>query len=131
MESVPYCDCFSSGVDKDRRERRTSRKAERSRNSIANRRSSSTFDRVVSPSLLQRQKKVIDSRIGKTLHDIEDHYIQLKKLRQLQASIKAEIVEEKRLEEKETRFGDEEMMRRKDEENGGNDSNRSRFLRLL
>ncbi|KAI4918638.1 hypothetical protein J4E90_003025 [Alternaria incomplexa] len=119
------------GVDKDRRERRTSRKAERSRNPIANRRSSSTFDRVVSPSLLQRQKKVIDSRIEKTLHDIEDHYIQLKKLRQLQASIKAEIVEEKRREEKENRFEHEEMMRRKDEENGGNDSNKSRFLRLL
>jgi len=119
------------GVDKDRRERRTSRKAERTRNSIANRRSSSTFDWVVSPSLLRRQKKVIDSRVEKTLHDIEDHYIQLKKLRQLQASIKAEIVEEKRREEKENRFEDDEMMRWKDEENGGNDSNKSRSLRLL
>ncbi|KAI4640787.1 hypothetical protein J4E93_008379 [Alternaria ventricosa] len=115
------------GVDKDRRERRTSRKAERSRNPISNRRSSSTFGRIVSPALLQRQKKVIDSRIEKTLHDIEDHYIQLKKLRQLQASIEAEIAEEKRREEKENRLEDEEMMRQKEGEDGADDSNKSNF----
>ncbi|KAI4606075.1 hypothetical protein J4E80_010283 [Alternaria sp. BMP 0032] len=119
------------GVDKDRRERRTSRKAERSRNPIADRRSSSTCGSVVSTSLLQRQKKVIDSRVEKTLHDIEDHYIRLKKLRQHQTSIKAEMVEAKRREGKENRFEDEEMIRWNDEDNGGNDSNKSRFLRLL
>ncbi|KAI4681388.1 uncharacterized protein J4E84_007624 [Alternaria hordeiaustralica] len=119
------------GVDRDRRERRTSRKAERARNSNANRRPSSTCGSVVSTSLLQRQKKVIDSRVEKTLHDIEDHYIRLKKLRQHQTSIKAEMVEAKRREEKENRFEDEDMIRRKDEENGGNDSNKSRLLRLL
>ncbi|KAI4607262.1 hypothetical protein J4E83_009718 [Alternaria metachromatica] len=119
------------GVDKDRRERRTSRKAERSRNPIANRHPSSTCGSVVSTSLLQRQKKVIDSRVEKTLHDIEDHYIRLKKLRKHQISIKAEMVEAKRREEKENRFEDDEMMRWKDEEDGGNDSNKSRFLRLL
>ena len=115
------------GVDRDRRERRTSRKVERSRNPISNCRSSSTFGRVVSPSLLQRQKKVIDSRIEKTLHDIEDHYIRLKKLRQLQVSIKAEMVEEKRREEKENRFEDEEMMRWEDGVDGADDSNKVRF----
>ncbi|KAI4663317.1 uncharacterized protein J4E78_003728 [Alternaria triticimaculans] len=115
------------GVDIDRRERRTSRKAERSRNPIANCRSSSTFGRAVSPSLLQRQKKVIDSRVEKTLHDIEDHYIRLKKLRQLQVSIKAEIVEAKRREEKENRFEDEEMMHQKEGEEGADDSNKVRF----
>ncbi|KAI4684223.1 hypothetical protein J4E81_009103 [Alternaria sp. BMP 2799] len=119
------------GVDKDRRERRTSRKAERSRNPIADRRSSSTCGSVVSTSLLQRQKKVIDSRVEKTLHDIEDHYIRLKKLRQLQVSIKAEMVEEKRRKEKENRFEDEEMARWEGGVAGADDSNKSRFLRLL
>ena len=119
------------GVDKDRRERRTSRKAERSRNSIANRRPSSTCGSVVSTSLLQRQKKVIDSRVEKTLHDIEDHYIRLKKLRQHQTSIKAEMIEAKRREEKENQFGDEEMARWEDGVDGADDSNKSRFLRLL
>lgn len=82
----------------------------------------------MSPSLLQRQKKVIDSRIEKTLHDIEDHYIRLKKLRQLQSSVKVEMIEAKRRKEKENRFEDEEMMRWKDEEEGADDSNKSRFM---
>jgi len=85
----------------------------------------------VSPSLLQRQKKVIDSRIEKTFHDIGDDYIKLKKLRQLQTSVKAEMVEAKRREDEEKRLEDAETMRRKDKENDANDSNKSKFLRLL
>jgi hypothetical protein len=119
------------GVQRHRRERRASRRAEQSPNLIANRRPSSTFDRVVSPSLLQHQKRVIDSRVDKNVREMDDRIVQMRKLRRVQTRVDTEIAEAKRRKDEMKRLEDEEMKRRWEQDESANDSTSSRFMRWL
>jgi hypothetical protein len=83
---------------KERKERSISKSTLQSPNSFVDRRPSSTYNDLISSSLLREQRRVTDGRIEKAVQAIKSSKARLRRLYLLDASIGAEHAEKKRRE---------------------------------
>ena len=80
---------------KERKERSISKPTLQSPNSFVDRRPSSTYNDLISPSLLREQRRVMNGRIEKAFQAIRSSKARLRRLHLLNASIGAEHAEKK------------------------------------
>jgi hypothetical protein len=83
---------------KERNESSISKPTLQSPNSFVDRRSSSTYNDLISPSLLRAQRRVMNGRIEKEVQTIKSSKARLRRLHHLNAGIGAEHAEKKRRE---------------------------------
>ncbi|CAN9215146.1 unnamed protein product [Alternaria alternata] len=83
---------------KERNESSISKPTLQSPNSFVDRRSSSTYNDLISPSLLRAQRRVMNGRIEKEVQAIKSSKARLRRLHHLNAGIGAEHAEKKRRE---------------------------------